>query len=223
MWRSDRSMLLVQAIRRCSTLSTLTSQLARSEDPSAIFQTTNGDVLRARSRRVPVLTSTHQTHREFGHAQLPFVDDPGSRWHAAEAGESTGVELAHHAGVDETEYDLAQLGCLLIDPEHAGDVRHVAAWYPLERNTDLPTVVRLAYHPEAVSRGELLGQQHRFVGGEIMPARLRIAEDVTIDCETHWIDRAEWSPGGDRKNVAVRADYRAIVIELRSERESLAD
>src|SRR5712692_9707600 len=142
------SMLFVHAIRCRWHESTLGGQGTRPEDPSATLQTADGDVPRTRSRRVPVRASErHLTYRDSGRVDLPLVDDPGSGWNAANMSESPSLELVNHAGVHETEYNLAQLGCLLIDPQHAGDVRHLAARYGLERNADLPITVRLAYQP----------------------------------------------------------------------------
>src|SRR5712691_11598016 len=224
MWRSDCSLLLFDAIRSCSRWLALAWNLTRSENPSAILHMSDGDVLRTRSRRIPVRVSDrHLTHGDQRHAELPLVDDPGSGWDAEKMSESSGVELADHAGVHETEYNLAQLGCLLVDPQHASDVRHLTARYGLERNPDLATTVRLAHHPEAVGRGKLLRQQHRFVGGVIMPARLRVAEDVTVVGKSSGIDRPEGSPVRDRKDVAVRPEHGPIPIEFRSISASLTD
>src|SRR6266566_2124026 len=224
MWRSGWSVFFVDAIRSRSGWLALAGQRSRPQDPSAILHTPDRDVPRTRSRRIPVRASDrHLTYRDQRHTELPLVDDPGSGWDAEKMGESSGVELADHAGVHETEYNLAQLGCLLIDPQHSSDVRHPAARYRLERNTDLPSTVRLAYYPEAMRRGKLLRQQHRFVGGVIMPARLGVAEDVTVIGKSSGIDRAEGSLGGDRKDVAVRQEHGPIVIELRSENASSAD
>src|SRR6266566_1577867 len=199
MWRSGWSVFFVDAIRSRSGWLALVGQRSRPQDPSAILHTPDRDVPRTNSRRVPVRASDrHLTYRDQRHTELPLVDDPGSGWHAEKMGESSGVELTNHASVHKTEYDLAQLGRLLIDPQHASDVRHLTARYGLERNPDLPTSVRLAHHPEAVGRGKLLRQQHRFVGGVIMPARLGVAEDVTIVSKSSGIDRPEGSPVRDR-------------------------
>src|SRR6267142_763152 len=224
MWRSDWSVLLDQAIRGRSGLLALGGELTRSEDPSTMLQPPDGDVPRTRSRRVSVRASDRDlTYCESGRAQLPRVDDPGPGWNAAEMSEAPGVELADHAGVHEAEYDLAQLGCLLIDPQYAGDVRHLAARYRLEGDTDLPITVRLAYQSEAMRRGKLLRQQHRFVRGVIMPARLGGPRNITIKNESRGIDRAEGSLRGDRKDVAVRPEHGPIVIELRLVNASLTD
>src|ERR1700719_4603242 len=205
MWRSESSMLLVQAIRGRSGLLSLGGHLSRSENPPAILHTPDGDVVGTRSGRVPIRASNRLAYRDHRHAELPLVHDPGSGWDAEKMSESPSRELADHAGVHETEHNLLQLGCLLIDPQYAHDVRHLTTWYRLERDTDLPSSVRFAYQTEAMRRGKLLRQQHRFIGGVIMPARLGVAENVTVVGESTGIDRAEGSLGSDRKDVAVCA------------------
>src|ERR1035437_3198663 len=132
--KRESSTLPVQTIDARPDLSMLlASQLTRREHPAAIVEVSDRDVLRPEARRL--------SHLKARHAELPLVDDPCSRRHSAEASESAGVELAHHAGIHEAEHDLTQLGCRLIDPEHTGYVRQLPPWNRLERNADLPRTV----------------------------------------------------------------------------------
>src|SRR5450759_386771 len=86
--KRESSMLPVQTIDARPDLSMLLAgQLTGREDPSAIFDAADGDVLLTHSRGVSVLNSALR-YRESGHAELPLVDDPGPRWHAAEVSES---------------------------------------------------------------------------------------------------------------------------------------
>src|SRR5450759_3230276 len=221
--KRESSMLPVQTIDARPDLSMLLAgQLTGREDPSAIFDAADGDVLLTHSRGVSVLNSALR-YRESGHAELPLVDDPGPRWHAAEVSESAGVELAHHAGIHEAEHDLTQLGCRLIDPEHTGYVRQLPPWNRLERNADLPRTVGLADEPEAMRCRELIRQQHRLVRREIIPPLVPVTDHVPPACERRRIDRAEGSPVGDRKDARVGADHGSVVADLFAVYASPAD